>query len=93
MEHKPVYIPSDFIAKINPEMTGTLLGDKSYCAVFDNSKIKRLVPDFSATVPFAKGVRRSVEWFEADAERCVIDEEFNKFMDRTIAAYEKALPK
>lgn len=93
VKHKPVYIPSDFIAKIDPEQTGTLLGDKSCCAIFDNTKIKRLVPDFVATVPFAQGVRRSVEWFEADQERCVVDEDYNKFMDRTIAAYEKALPK
>jgi nucleoside-diphosphate-sugar epimerase len=93
VKHKSVHIPSDFIVKIDPEQTGTLLGDKSYCAVFDNTKIKRLVPDFVATVPFARGVRRSIEWFEADPERCVVDEDYNKFMDRTIAAYEKALPK
>ncbi len=93
VKHKPVCIPSDFIAKIDPEYTGTLLGDKSCCAVFDNTKIKRLVPDFVATVPFAQGVRRSVEWFEADPERCVVDEDYNKFMDRTIAAYERALPR
>ena len=93
VKHKPVYIPSDFIAKIDPEHTGTLLGDKSCCAVFDNTKIKRLVPDFVATVPFSQGVRRSVDWFEADRERCVVDDDYNKFMDRTIAAYEKALPR
>jgi nucleoside-diphosphate-sugar epimerase len=93
VKHKPVYIPSDFIGKIDPEHTGTLLGDKSCCAVFDNSKIKRLVPDFVATVPFSQGVRRSVEWFEANSERCVADDGYNNFMDRTIAAYEKALPK
>jgi len=90
---KPVYIPSDLIAKFDPEFTGTLLGDKSWSVVFDNSKIKRLVPDFVATVPFSQGIRRSVEWFEADPERCVVDEAYNKFMDRTIAACEKALPK
>ena len=89
---KPVYITSEVICKFNPELTGTLLGDKSWCAVFDNSKIKRLVPDYVATVPFARGVRRSVEWFEADKSRCQVDNEYNKFMDRLIAAYEKAIP-
>jgi len=90
---KPVYIPSDFICKFNPELTGTLLGDKSWCAVFDNSKIKRLVPDFVATVPFSQGVKRSIEWFEADKSRCTVDDDYNDFMDRLIAAYEKSLPK
>jgi nucleoside-diphosphate-sugar epimerase len=90
---KPVYIPSDFICKFNPELTGTLLGDKSWCAVFDNSKIKRLVPDFVATVPFSQGVKRSIEWFEADKSRCTVDDDYNDFMDRLIAACEKSLPK
>ena len=90
---KPVYIPSQTIADFNPELTGTLLGDKSWSAVFDNSKIKRLVPDFVATVPFSQGVKRSVEWFEREPKRCVIDNEYDKFMDRLIAAYEKGLPK
>ncbi len=91
-ELKPVYITSEIICKFNPELTGTLLGDKSWCAVFDNSKIKRLVPDYVATVPFAQGVRHSVEWFEADKSRCQVDDEHNKFIDRLIAAYEKAIP-
>jgi len=90
---KPVYIPSDVICKFNPDLTGTLLGDKTWSAVFDNSKIKRLVPDFVATVPFAQGVKRSVEWFDADKSHCTVDDEYNKFMDRLIAAYEKSLPK
>jgi nucleoside-diphosphate-sugar epimerase len=90
---KPVYIPSDFICKFNPDLTGPLLGDKSWCAVFDNTKIKRLVPDFVATVPFAQGIRHTISWFEADPKRCTVDDEYNKFMDELIAAYEKALPK
>ncbi len=85
-ELKPIYIPSDFIAKIDPEHTGTLLGDKSWCAVFDNSKIKRFVPDFVATIPFAQGIRRSIQWFEQDPKRCEIDDEHNKFIDRLLAA-------
>jgi nucleoside-diphosphate-sugar epimerase len=83
-----VYIPSDFIAKIDPEYEGILLGDKSWCGVFDNSKIKRFVPDFVATVPFAQGIKRTIEWFEAEPKRCTIDDEFNQFVDRLIAAYE-----
>ncbi len=82
----PVYIPSDVICKFNPDLTGTLLGDKSWCAVFDNSKIKRFVPDFVATTPFAQGVKRSVEWFEQNPEHCAIDDEHNQFIDRLLVA-------
>lgn len=89
-ELKPAYITSEVICKFNPELTGTLLGDKSWCAVFDNGKIKRFVPDFVATVPFAQGVKRSIEWFEADQKRCVIDDEHNKFTDCLIATTERS---
>jgi nucleoside-diphosphate-sugar epimerase len=88
-----IHIPSDLIAAYWPHAVGSLIGDKANSVVFDNSKIKRFVPDFVATVPFAQGVRRSVEWFEQNPEHCVIDDEYNRFIDRTISAYEKALPK
>lgn len=87
-ELNAVYIPSDFIARIDPEYEGILLGDKSWCGVFDNSKIKRFVPDFIPTVLFAQGIKRTIEWFEAEPKRCAVDDEFNQFMDKLIAAYE-----
>jgi nucleoside-diphosphate-sugar epimerase len=83
-----VYMPSDFLAGKSADLESGLLGDKTWCAVFDNSKIKRFVPDFAATVPFAKGIKRSVQWFEAEPKRCVVDEEYDRFMDELIAAYE-----
>ncbi|MFA5424104.1 MAG: SDR family oxidoreductase [Phycisphaerae bacterium] len=87
-EVNPVYIPSDYIAKYDAEYEGPLLGDKSWCTVFDNSKIKRFVPGFVATVPFAQGIKRTINWFEAHRQSCGIDEEFNKFMDTLIDTYE-----
>ncbi|MBW7461398.1 NAD-dependent dehydratase, partial [Paenibacillus sepulcri] len=68
---------------------GGLLGDKAVSSVFDNSKIKRLVPEFNAKLSFAEGIRRSVEWFEARPEKCTIDAEWNNWSDTVIAAYEK----
>jgi nucleoside-diphosphate-sugar epimerase len=89
----PVYIPSDVICKFNPDLTGPLLGDKSCCAVFDNSKIKRFTPDYTATVQFARGIELSLQWFEQDKSRCTIDNDYNQFMDHLIAHYEKAMTK
>ena len=88
-----MHVASDFIAAFDPEAVGPLLGDKAHCAVFDNTKIRSLVPGFVATVPFVEGVRRSVEWFEKHPERCTVDEAFNANCDRIIAAYETALAK
>src|SRR5581483_7173777 len=57
-----VTVPTDFICKMAPQMTGSLKGDKSHPGIFDNSKIKRFVPDFHCRKPFHLGVRESVEW-------------------------------
>ena len=86
-----VHIASDFITACIPEDTGTLLGDKSHSAVFDNAKIKRFVPDFVCTTRFRDGIARTLAWFDADPVRRQIDDEANAAWDRLIAAYERGL--
>lgn len=81
-----VYISSHEICRVAPQMTGTLLGDKTWTAVFDNSKIKSWVPEFQATIPFREGVRRTVAGFEADERRRRVDDAVNREMDAIIAA-------
>lgn len=84
---RKVHIPSAFIAAHNPELGAGLIGDKSYSSIFDNSKIRRLVPGFAARIPFHEGVRRTVRWFAADPARQVIDPQVNRDLDALIAAY------
>jgi hypothetical protein len=87
-----VHIPADLIAMYDEEALGSLIGDKSNSVVFDNSKIKRFVPDFNCEVNWAEGLRRSLVWFEAHPEFQTIDHEENAKWDRIIAAYERAYP-
>ena len=91
VEPRIVHIASDFIAACMPELTGTLIGDKAASAVFDTAKIKRFVPEFRATVPFAEGIKRTVAWFDADPARQQVDAEMDARLDRLIAAYEEGL--
>src|ERR1019366_2878148 len=91
VEARIVHIASDFIAECLPEMRGTLLGDKAVSAVFDTTKIKRFVPDFHATTPFAEGIRRTLAWFDADPARQRVDAELDALWDRLIAEYEQGL--
>jgi nucleoside-diphosphate-sugar epimerase len=86
-----VHMASDFIVACVPAMEGTLLGDKSISAVFDNTKLKRLVPGFSAKTPFAAGIKRTLAWFEADPTRQQVDAELNRRWDKLVAAYERGL--
>lgn len=87
VEANIVHIPSDFIAQVAPEKRGSLLGDKSWSVIFDNSKIKQFVPGFQATIPFHQGVRRTLAWFAADERRQRVDENVNAMMDRILTAY------
>jgi nucleoside-diphosphate-sugar epimerase len=91
VEAKIVHIASDFLGGCCPEEIGSLTGDKASSVVFDNSKIKRFVPDYCATVPFAEGIQRTVDWFDADAARRVIDQEANAKWDKIVDAYESGL--
>ena len=88
---KFIHIASDFICACLPEMTGSLLGDKSCTALFDNTKIKRFVPDYVAPTRFREGIARTIAWFDADESRRQIDAELEAKWDRLIAAYERGL--
>jgi nucleoside-diphosphate-sugar epimerase len=91
VEPEIVHVASDFLAAANPDWLGSLIGDKSQSALFDNAKIKAFVPGFVATIPFSEGIASSLRWFEAHPERCTIDAAFNERCDRIIAAQERAL--
>lgn len=88
---KFVHIASDFITACYPEMTGTLLGDKSHSAIFDNTKIKRFVPGFAATTRFRAGIAQTIRAFDADPKRQSIDTVADAKWDKLIAAYERGL--
>lgn len=87
---KFVHIPSDFIISCAPDVEGTLLGDKAVSSVFDNTKIKRFVPGWTAKTSFAAGIRQTMAWFEADRARQQIDVAMNARWDKLCAAYESA---
>jgi len=93
VEPKLVHVPSDLIAAYDKAWGDGLLGDKAHCMIFDNTKIKRLVPDFSATIPFAHGAKEIMAWFDADPARRVVNAAFNQTVDRILAAYDAAWPK
>jgi len=92
IEPKIVHIPSDLISAYWPDTTGSLIGDKSNSVVFDNSKIKKFVPDFKCDVNWAEGLRKSIAWHEAHPNFQTIDEEMNDLFDAIIAGHERAYP-
>jgi len=93
VELNVVHIASDLIAKYYEHAIGSLIGDKVNSTVFDNSKIKRFVPEFDCKVSWREGVRRTLAWLETDPARQTIDEDSNQLWDRIIDSYERAYPK
>lgn len=92
VEANLIHIASDYIGAVYPGLRDGLLGDHSCSAVFDNSKIKKFVPDFKCTVPFEEGAKRIVAWFDADpAAREIVDDEWDASMDALIERYQSSL--
>ncbi|GHU53804.1 hypothetical protein FACS1894132_07050 [Clostridia bacterium] len=83
---KAVHISSEYLAKQSDEnFTGSLIGDKANSVVFDNSKIKRIVPDFTATKRFDIGIKETIEHVLANPSLQILDPEFDTWCDEIIA--------
>ena len=84
-----VKVPTDFICQVAPRLTGTLKGDKAHPGAFDNSKIKRFVPDFQCRKPFRVGVREAVDWLREHPDQQNLNPQVDAEFDKVIAAWRK----
>jgi nucleoside-diphosphate-sugar epimerase len=82
-----VHVPSDAIAAADPEWGAGLLGDKAHSMVFDNTKVRRLVPGWRAVIPFERGARQIADWYLADQARQVTDQALDGVMDKLAATW------
>ncbi len=87
-----VHVPSDLIAAYDTAWGESLLGDKTHSFILDNSKVKRLLPDFICTTPFSRGAEEIIAWHMADPARQNVEPAFNALCDRILQAYAKAWP-
>lgn len=94
VELKAYHVASDFLSacgdKYGFDFEGSLTGDKSVSVVFDNSKLKRAVPQMRTNVTFAQGVKVSLDYVLAHPELQVEDPEFDLWCDKVIDALERA---
>lgn len=80
-----VHVASETIAAAIPEWGPGLVGDKAHSVVFDNSKLRGVVPDFDPTTTFAQGAREIVAWYDADMSRRSVDAAINADIEALIA--------
>ena len=90
VELKAYHVASDLLISAGEnygfDFKGGLLGDKSVSVVFDNSKLKRLVPEMSTHVPYHKGVRIALDYIAAHPDEYHEDPEFDQWCDKVINA-------
>ena len=87
VEPRLVHVPSDAIAAVDPAWGAGLLGDKTHSMIFDNTKVRRLVPDSTALVGFHTGAREIIAWYDADPARQQVDAAMDATMDQLVAAH------
>lgn len=87
VEARLVHVPSDVIAAADPHWGAGLLGDKAHSMVFDNSKLRSVVPEYLATVPFEQGARDIVAWHDEDPARQRVDPGLDTLMDGLVETY------
>lgn len=87
-----VHVTSETLLAWDPQGRAGLLGDKSWSAVFDNSKVKSLAPGYVATTTFRQGVARSIARFRSDPKFQETDVAFDRWCDQVVEAQAKAMP-
>jgi nucleoside-diphosphate-sugar epimerase len=85
-----IHVPSDAIAAADPEWGAGLLGDKAHSMVFDNSKLRSVVPGYRAEIPFEAGAREIIGWFDDHPSRQQVDAHLDAVMDKLIDTYRPA---
>ena len=87
VEARIVHVPSDVIAAADPAWGAGLLGDKAHSMIFDNSKLRTVVPDFRATIPFEQGAREIIDWYDGDPARRQVDPRLDTLMDDLVQRF------
>jgi nucleoside-diphosphate-sugar epimerase len=86
-EPRIVHVPSDAILAADETWGRSLLGDKAHSVIFDNAKLRGVVPEYLATIPFARGAREIVAWHDDDPRRQLLDAHMDQLLDRLVDAF------
>lgn len=87
VELRATHVASDFLTACSEgNFAGPLLGDKANSVVFDNTKLKRLVPGFVATTRVDQGLAETVRYVLDHPQLQQEDPAFDAWCDRVISA-------
>ncbi|MBN2300190.1 MAG: hypothetical protein JXC31_03270, partial [Acholeplasmataceae bacterium] len=86
-----IHIPTDFIVQNMPEMVGPLLGDKSWSAIFDNSKIKTISKEYTSKIGYEDVIDDVIKYYKEHVELQKISDDYEKLYDKTIKLYQNQI--
>jgi nucleoside-diphosphate-sugar epimerase len=84
-EPRIVHVTSEAILAADERWGQSLLGDKAHSMIFDNAKVRALVPGWVATIPFSEGAREIVAWHDEDPARRRVDPDVDALLDQLAA--------
>ena len=88
-EPRIVHVPSDVIAAADPDWGATLLGDSAHSMIFDNSKLRSVVPDYVATITLEQAAPEIIAWHDEDQSRQRVDADLDSLMDKLSAEFRR----
>ncbi len=80
-----VHLPSELLRKAAPNLCSHLYFEKTYAGLFDNTKLRSVIPDFSAEISLHEGLKSILAWYEAEAHE--VDPEKDALEDRLVEIY------
>lgn len=80
-------VPSNDLATILPEYKESILGDRSLNAVFDNSKLKQLIPGFKQTISLREGIKRTLDYYRRNNNLLGYDYRYDARIDYLLNKY------
>jgi nucleoside-diphosphate-sugar epimerase len=87
VEAKIIHVPSHTIAAADPNWGPALLGDSAHSMIFDNSKLRSVVPDYVATITLEQAAPEIIEWHDGDQSRQRLDTDLDALMDKLSAEF------
>lgn len=80
-----IHIPSELLRRVSPSLFEHLYYEKTYQGIYDNSKIKRVVPGFKAEISFRSGLESIIQWFQEQGNH--IDPNKDELEDKLVSVY------
>lgn len=81
-----VHLPSELLYQAAPNLCGHLYFEKTYAGLFDNTKIKTVLPDFQCEISLQDGLHSIVDWYEREAHS--VDPVKDALEDRLVQIYD-----